>query len=184
MRDNNSGKIFAICSLNSDEEEMLLTRLPLRDVDRVTANPSWSKKSRPIRDLRPSATTVNVAESKVHPLLVGDCIFSSTWIGSFEKSPKLWEHLFADSESARSALYHLRREWAIENAACASGVHEQCSSDITDFDGHVEGLNFLYSIFDYRNLIILLAAVIWFIEFSWLKEVHWIFRMWFFFHSV
>ena len=48
MRDINSGKIFEICSLNSDEEEMLLTRLPLRDVDCVTANPSWSNKSRAI----------------------------------------------------------------------------------------------------------------------------------------
>ena len=34
---------------------------------------------------RPSATTVNVATSQVQPLLViGDCIFPSTWIVSFE----------------------------------------------------------------------------------------------------
>ena len=86
MRDTKFGKVFGICSLNSDKEEMLLTRLPFSDEDCVTARPSWSNKSRPIRDLRPSAITVNVAESKVHPLPVtGDCIFPLMWIGSFEK---------------------------------------------------------------------------------------------------
>ena len=40
MRDINSGKVFGFFSLNSDEEEMLLTTLTLRDVDCVIANPS------------------------------------------------------------------------------------------------------------------------------------------------
>ena len=78
MRDTKFGKVFAICSSNSDEEEILLTGLHLGDEDRVTARPSWSNKCRPIRDLRPSVTAVNVAESKVHPLLViGDFVFPS-----------------------------------------------------------------------------------------------------------
>ena len=64
VRDINSGKVFAICSLNSGDE-MLLTRLLFWDVDWVTASPSWSNKSPPIRDFSLSATTVNVAVSQM-----------------------------------------------------------------------------------------------------------------------
>ena len=45
-------------------------------------------RSLPLRDMRPSETTVKVDESEVHPLLlIGDCNFSSMWLGSFENLP-------------------------------------------------------------------------------------------------
>ena len=81
IRDIKPGKVLAICSLNSGDA-MLLTRLPFRNVDWVTANPSWANKSRPIKDFKPSATTVKVAESHAqHLLVIGTWIFPSTCIG-------------------------------------------------------------------------------------------------------
>ena len=87
---------------------MLLTRLLYWDVDWVTASPSWSNKSRPITDFSPSAINVNVAESQVQPLLViGDCIFPSTWIGSFERVRSCGD-TFALIQKARGLLCSTR----------------------------------------------------------------------------
>ena len=79
------GKFLAICSLNSVNAEMVLTWLLCTEEYCVTARPRWSNRSLPMRDLRPSATTVKIVEFDVHPLLVmGVCILPSTWIGSLE----------------------------------------------------------------------------------------------------
>ena len=124
MRDTKFGKVFAMCSLNSDEEQMLLMRLPLGEEDCVTARPSWSYKSRPIRDLRPSARTVNATEWKVHPVACDWGVYLSfdvNWL--IREISKLWRSLFVDPEGAKTAFYHLQREWTIENTACAPGVH-------------------------------------------------------------
>ena len=85
VREIRLGKFLAICSLKSDEEEMVLTLLPCTEEVCVTTRPRWSNRSLSMRDLRPSATTVKVADVNVHRLLVMRvCIFPSIWIGSFE----------------------------------------------------------------------------------------------------
>ena len=79
------GKFCALCSLNSDDDEMVLTSLPWDEEDCVTYRPNLSKKPRPIRDFSPSATTKNVAKFEVQPLgVIGACTFPSMRIGAFE----------------------------------------------------------------------------------------------------
>ena len=86
IRDIGLGNFNAIFSLNSETGEIVFTWLPEDEEDCVTASRSWSNKSRPINDFKPSATTMIVAEREVQPLLdTGVCILTSMRIGSFEK---------------------------------------------------------------------------------------------------
>ena len=73
MRDIKLGNFDGMWSLNSECDEVVLTSY-------------WSNKSVPNNDLKPSATTVNVADRVFQPLLhTGVCILVSMRIVSLEK---------------------------------------------------------------------------------------------------
>ena len=85
IREIRLGKFFAMCSLNSDDEEMLLTWLPWDEVDCVTARPKLPNRSLPSRGFRTTATKVEIAKFDVQPsLVIWVCIFPTMWIGSLE----------------------------------------------------------------------------------------------------
>ena len=73
MREIRLVKFLAICSLNSHDAEMVLTWLPCTEEDCVTARPTLSNRSLPMRDLRPPTTTVKVADFNVMNRFVGEC---------------------------------------------------------------------------------------------------------------
>ena len=86
IRISSSGIFISIFHLITDFVEMVFTWLPFCEDDWVTAIPKWLKKSRLMSDLRPSATTMNLAAGVCHPLLERPVlIFPSIFFGSFEK---------------------------------------------------------------------------------------------------
>ena len=149
MREIRLRKFLAICSLISDDLETVLTWLLCSEEDCVTARPRWSNRSLPMRDLRPSATTVKVSEYDIHPLLVmGVYTLPSIWIGSLENVLSCGTDLLMNPDSKWTFFHYLRRDWSIKNNACTPGVHEKSSWDVNNFDKHIERIDLCYVIFN------------------------------------
>ena len=151
MRKIRLGKFSAICSLNSDDEEMLLTWLPCTEDDCVSARPRWSNRSLTMKDLRPSATTAKVAEFDAHPLLAMEVYnLPSIWIGSLENVLSCGLNLtwIQTAWGLLKSSRQKRHEWSITNTACTPWVHEKSSWDVINFDRHIERLDLRYVIFN------------------------------------
>ena len=172
-----------MCSLNTEDGEMVLTCLPENEDDCVTASPNWLNKSLRISGFKPSATTVNVAEFEVHPQ--NWSLYLTFNPNRFiRECPELRICVIVNPECVWAVSHYLRRQRPIENATWAPRVYKQSSRDIADFDRHVQKFYFRNIVLDESNHIVLPAALVGFVEFRRLKEVHRIFGVRFFVHRI